>query len=70
MENEKQGFGLRLKYKREYRMLTQAELAKKIGLHPSAIGHFEKERRKPSFCNIIKLSKGLTCTVSYIFGMH
>jgi transcriptional regulator with XRE-family HTH domain len=35
-------------------------------MQPSAIAHFEAERRKPSFDNIRELAKALTVTVDYL----
>ncbi len=66
--NETGGFGERLRRARENRQLNQTELAAKAGLQPSAIGHFEKERRKPSFANIRSLAKALNVTSDYLLG--
>jgi transcriptional regulator with XRE-family HTH domain len=62
------GFGDRLRKAREARRINQTELAGKTGLQPSAIGHFEKERRKPSFANIRALAKALNVTSDYLLG--
>lgn len=62
------GFGDRLRQAREARGINQTELAAKTGLQPSAIGHFEKERRKPSFANIRALAKALSVTSDYLLG--
>jgi len=62
------GFGERLKQARDAREFNQTELAAKAGLQPSAIGHFEKERRKPSFSNIRALAKALNVTSDYLLG--
>ncbi len=62
------GFGERLKQARDARGMNQTELAAKAGLQPSAIGHFEKERRKPSFSNIRELAKALDVTSDYLLG--
>lgn len=62
------GFGERLRQAREARGINQTELAAKTGLQPSAIGHFEKERRKPSFANIRALAKALSVTSDYLLG--
>ncbi len=62
------GFGARLRQAREARGINQTELAAKTGLQPSAIGHFEKERRKPSFANIRALAKALDVTSDYLLG--
>jgi transcriptional regulator with XRE-family HTH domain len=62
------GFGERLRQAREAREINQTELAARAGLQPSAIGHFEKERRKPSFANIRALAKALNVTSDYLLG--
>ena len=62
------GFGNRLKQARDVRGLNQTELAANAGLQPSAIGHFEKDRRKPSFSNIRALAKALNVTSDYLLG--
>ena len=48
-----------LKAARNGHSLTQAELAKRAGLHTNAISHFESGRRTPSLANIYKLMKVL-----------
>ena len=62
------GFGDRLRQAREARGINQTELAAKTGLQPSAIGHFEKDRRKPSFANIRALARALNVTSDYLLG--
>jgi transcriptional regulator with XRE-family HTH domain len=47
---------------REMRGITQAELAKRCGLKPAAIGLFEQGRRRPCLRNLLKLCEGLRCT--------
>ena len=61
-------FGDRLVAAREKRGLNQTELAKKSGLQPAAIGHFEKSRRKPSFANVRALAKALEVSADYLLG--
>lgn len=61
-------FGDRLLAAREARELNQTELAKLAGLQPAAIGHFEHNRRKPSFANIRALAKALGVTADYLLG--
>lgn len=48
-------FPHRLKQVREIRRWTQADLAKKTGLKPAAIGHFEQGTRSPSLKNLCRL---------------
>lgn len=66
-ENERE-FGDRLLAAREARGLNQTELAKASGLQPAAIGHFEKNRRKPSFANVRALAKALEVSADYLLG--
>lgn len=61
-------FGDRLLAAREKRGLSQTELARLAGLQPGAIGHFERDRRKPSFANVRALSKALNVASDYLLG--
>lgn len=65
---EGEGFGERLRQAREARDLNQTELADRAKLQPSAIGHFEKGRRRPSFANIRSLARALNVTSDYLLG--
>lgn len=62
-------FASRLKNIREERGLTQAQLAQQAGLQPSAIAHFEAERRKPSFENVRRLTKALGVSADFLLGV-
>ena len=55
-------FPERLRKAREYRGLSQGELATKAALQPSAISHFETGARKPSFDNLRLLADTLDVT--------
>ena len=57
-----------LRCAREYRGLTQGELAERAGLQPSAISHFETGTRKPSFDNLRLLADTLDVTTDYLLG--
>jgi transcriptional regulator with XRE-family HTH domain len=61
-------FSERLRAARELRNLSQAELAEKAGLQPSAISHFEGENRSPSFDNLKRLADALDVTTDYLVG--
>ena len=50
------------------RRMTQAELARAVGLPPSSIAHFESGNRKPSFDNLRKLANALNVTTDYLVG--
>jgi transcriptional regulator with XRE-family HTH domain len=68
MPPEEDQFGERLIAAREIRKLSQAELAQKAGLQAAAIGHFERNRRKPSFANVRALAKALNVSSDYLLG--
>jgi transcriptional regulator with XRE-family HTH domain len=61
-------FSERLKAVRESRGYSQAELAKKAGLQPTAISHFETGGRSPSFDNLRRLSDALNVSTDYLMG--
>ena len=61
-------FGARLRAARELRGLSQRELAEKLDMPPSSIAHFEGNRRKPSFENLLRLSTALEVTTDYLLG--
>lgn len=61
-------FSERLRKAREYRGLTQGELAERTGLQPSAVSHFETGVRKPSFDNLRLLADKLDVTTDYLLG--
>jgi transcriptional regulator with XRE-family HTH domain len=61
-------FPERLRSAREYRGLTQRQLAAKCGLQPSAISHFETGTRKPSFDNLHRLAETVDVTIDYLLG--
>jgi transcriptional regulator with XRE-family HTH domain len=59
-------FGDRLRKTRETKGLSQSELAKKAGFQPSAIAHFESNRRSPSFENLQRLADSLAVTIDFL----
>jgi len=61
-------FAERLRAVRELRKMSQSDLAKKSGLMPSAVSHFETGRRSPSFANLKALSDALKVTTDYLIG--
>lgn len=58
----------RLRKIREDKGLSQAQLAEKAGLQPSAVSHFEAGRRSPSFDNLRALSDALEVTTDHLLG--
>jgi transcriptional regulator with XRE-family HTH domain len=61
-------FPERLRAARDYRGLSQGQLAQKAGLQPSAVSHFETGARKPSFDNLRLLADTLDVTTDYLLG--
>ena len=61
-------FQKRLVAARKLRDLNQEALAKRTGLQPAAISHFETGSRKPSFDNLRKLALALEVTTDYLLG--
>ncbi len=68
MSGVEDDFGGRLTAARAIRDLSQAGLAQRAGLQPAAIGHFERNRRKPSFANVRALAKALNVSSDYLLG--
>ena len=62
-------FGTRLREAREKNGWTQAELALRTGLRPSAISHFEVGRRSPSTENLWRLLFVLKVPAEWILGL-
>lgn len=46
--------------------LTQAELARKVGIARSSISHYETEFKKPSITNADKLAKALNISLEQL----
>jgi transcriptional regulator with XRE-family HTH domain len=63
-------FAARLKGARERQGLSQAELAQRADMQPSAIAHFEGNRRKPSFENVRRLATALGVSSDYLLGVQ
>ena len=61
-------FSERLRAARALKGLSQTDLAKRSDLQPSAISHFENDRRSPSFDNLKRLADVLGVTVDYLLG--
>lgn len=63
-----EAFEGRLRAARESRRLSQGGLAKRAGLQPSAVSHFETGTRKPSFDNLRRLADALGVSTDYLLG--
>lgn len=57
-----------LRAMRDRQGLSQSDLAKKTGLQPSAISHFETGQRSPSFDNLRKLADALGVSIDHLLG--
>jgi transcriptional regulator with XRE-family HTH domain len=66
--SQKSEFKVRLRDARLEKGLSQAELAQKTGLQPSAVSHFESGRRAPSFDNLRVLADALGVTTDHLLG--
>jgi len=67
-EEHRKQFGARIKSTRKSLGLTQADLAKKIGVTKQAITTYETGILEPSFRNLIKLSRALNVTTDWLLG--
>ncbi len=63
------GLGQRMQSARLGLSMTQLELARKTGLKPSAISHFEVGARRPSVANLLRLCVALKCSSDYLIGL-
>ena len=61
-------FAARLREARKARGLSQSDLARRLGTPPSAIAHFEGERRKPSFASVRAIARALDVSADYLLG--
>lgn len=61
-------FRKRLKAARQLRGLSQADLAERTGLPPSAVSHYETGTRRPSFTNLRRLAEAMEVTTDYLVG--
>ncbi len=57
--NETIAFGKRLRELRAERLVSQDTLALATGIHPTAIGRFERGDREPRLRSILRLAEGL-----------
>ena len=62
-------FGQRIVVLRKQRGLLQKELAEKIGLSPTALNYYEKDKREPNVAMIKKLSNALGVTGNELLGL-
>lgn len=58
--------GLRIALLRVEKGWSQAELARRIGVSPSAVGMYEQGRREPSLALLVCLAQALDVTTDYL----
>ena len=68
--NNRKIFRQRLATERKARNWSQEALARNTGLQSTAISHFETGARRPSFDNLIKLSKGMGVSIDWLVGLR
>lgn len=61
-------FGERLKLEREKSGYNQKEFAEAIGVTPTRLNYWEKNKREPDFFNIRKMIDVLGCDADYLLG--
>jgi len=49
--------------------MSQKVLARLTKLQPSAVSHFETDRREPNIENLRRLCRALNCTSDYLIGL-
>ena len=59
-------FGKKLRNLRKKVGLTQANLAKKLGISPSTVGMYEQGRREPDSAMLIKIADLFDVSVDYL----
>jgi len=60
---------IRIKELRESKGLSQAGLAKELGLSPNTICQYERGTREPDIQTIIKICKYFDCSSDYLIGL-
>jgi transcriptional regulator with XRE-family HTH domain len=60
------GLGLRIRKRRKAMRLTQEELAKRLGLSLSFLGHIERGTRKASVETLVAIANELNLSVDYM----
>ncbi|MGI6184359.1 MAG: helix-turn-helix domain-containing protein [Candidatus Fimadaptatus sp.] len=63
-----EGLGMRVRRARKLAGLTQSELAEKLGISTSFLGHIERGSRKASMDTIVKISNELTVSLDSLLA--
>ena len=61
-------FGKKLRESREDKGISQSELARKLGVHHSIIGKYERDEVKPTIDVVKNIAAALDTTVGYLLG--
>lgn len=61
--------GEKLKHLRQERGMTQAELAEKLGVSPSAVGMYEQGRREPDGTVLARIAAVLRCSADELLNV-
>lgn len=61
-------FGQRLVASRENRKLSQKELADKLGITPTRLNYWEKDKREPAIGMIKAIAQALEVDTNYLIG--
>ena len=69
MADFRKEFAKRLRFTREMRELTQAELGRRSDLDQTHVAHFEAGSRLPGAENLKALAKGLMVSSDYLLGL-
>jgi len=62
-------FGTRLVKSRENKNLNQKELAKLLGISPTRLNYWEKDKREPDVAMIKSISRILCVSANYLIGL-
>ncbi len=60
----------KMKQLRLERGLTQAQLARRLGVSPSAVGMYEQGRREPDAQTLTRLADALQCSTDELLGVE
>lgn len=61
-------FAERLKELRKQAHLTQVELAKRLGIGQSSYADWERDKKKPTQENLVKIAQILNVSIDYLVG--
>lgn len=63
-------FGQRLVLAREHQNLSQKELAEKLGITPTRLNYWEKDKREPAIDMIKAIAQTLEVDTNFLVGLH